>query len=156
MAEHLADRRAHVTVLLEAGHVSMHAAEPGRAMALDEALAWLRAAAQLAEGRERVDAALSLALCLDRSGRMDLANGLLVEARGLARWGRSSSTDHAVSEEDRIAIRALALAQASPSEARALLASLLERVAPGAWRSVLATRLEQLARPRPKASGKRR
>jgi len=155
LAEHLADRRERVRVLLEAGHVEMTTRRAsGGTSSLDEALGLLRSASTIAQGRERLDVALSLALCLDRAGRMDLANALLTSTPGLSRWADSPA--YAVAAEDRLALRALALEKSNPAESRMLLADLLSRVAPGAWRDVLVTRLARLASTKPTAPGKPR
>ncbi len=110
-----------VTVLLEAAHTTMAsegAAETGPPR-FEETLEYLRQAMQEARGSSRLDAALSLALALDRAGQRERADALLGEAKSAATWVRRTAASYVANPKDAVALAALSLENTAPREALA-------------------------------------
>ena len=170
----LGSRVKRATVLLEAAHVTMAVmalpstdttsdesapqapatdeSNPGAATArgrmgasLDEALAYLLQAARDPHHARRTDVELSLALVLDRSGKLARADALLAEIRGTRAWiaateRRSPAPDDSVQQ----ALLALALERTDPTRAAVQWEKYVAALASGRWSEAAEKRLARL------------
>ncbi|MBW2526211.1 MAG: tetratricopeptide repeat protein, partial [Deltaproteobacteria bacterium] len=113
-----ADRAA---AMLEAAHVSLALhLEGGSPEMLNEAMAYLREAGRDRHHPYRVDVALSLALCLDRAGRAELADAVVAELSTSAHWAEHKPAPYLARSADELALRALALERRQPRDAARL------------------------------------
>jgi hypothetical protein len=145
----------------EEGAPPGHAAKEGGARALlDEATAYLREARQRPPTQLVGDVLLSLVLVLDRSGDKAHADAALGDAAETG--ARPRAFDYLASEEDKLALEALALERSAPAGAIEKWQAFLGGAGgKGPWAASARARLEGLQRggpgairgPTPKGSG---
>ena len=128
---------------------------PDKEPALDETLAFLRAATADPHHRLRLDVELSLVLALDRVGRSRQADAVLGELSGTARWAETARPDYLAAVADLPALRALAWQQTDRARAIQQWQSFLAGPGgKGPWAKAATARLAGLRSPQ-QPSGRR-
>lgn len=145
-----------VLVLLEAAHTAMASASTSATPDLTEAVTFAREATRLARGEVKLDAALTLALVLDRSGQPAAADAVLGETTATEAWP-SDRTPDVVDATDADALAALALERVAPADARHRWERFLAKVPEThPWARAARARVARLGSALPGGSRKRR